>query len=154
MDITVIEADPRSESMQSMVRAHLNDMAPTAPVESRHALDTGALVDPNVVMYQVCIGETAIGMGALKDLGSNLAELKSMRIAQEFRGRGLGRRLLDELIITAKQRGYTRLSLETGTHEFFTAARGMYEAAGFIRCAPFGDYQLDENSVYYRLELA
>lgn len=154
MDIRMIEADPLSEPVQRMVRPHLADMAPTAPHESRHAMASNALADEAVSMFQVCVGEAVIGMGAFKDLGGQVAELKSMRVSPEFRGRGIGRRLLDELIITPGQRGFSLLCLETGTHEYFTAARAMYEAAGFTQCPPFGDYQLDENSVYYRLELA
>lgn len=154
MDIRMIEADPLSAPVQRMVRPHLADMAPTAPHESRHAMASNALADEAVSMFQVCVGEAVIGMGAFKDLGGQVAELKSMRVSPEFRGRGIGRRLLDELIITPGQRGFSLLCLETGTHEYFTATRAMYEAAGFTQCPPFGDYQLDENSVYYRLELA
>lgn len=154
MNITMIQADPLSEPIRHLVRAHLADMAPTAPEESRHALDTTGLVDPSVVLFQVCVGESIIGMGGFKDLGDSVAELKSMRVSPEFRGRGLGRRLLDGLIDAARQRGFTLLCLETGTHDYFAAARRMYQSAGFTLCPPFGDYQLDENSVYYRLALA
>ncbi|WP_440104052.1 GNAT family N-acetyltransferase [Glutamicibacter mishrai] len=150
MDIRMFEADPVAESMQRMVREHLADMAPTAPQESRHAMDASALAGEGVTLFQVCSGDTVIGMGAFKDLGGQVAELKSMRVSPEFRGRGIGRRLLDELINTAVQRGFSLLCLETGTHGYFTAARAMYEAAGFTQCPPFGDYQLDDNSVYYR----
>lgn len=154
MDIKMIEADLLAESMQRMVQEHLADMAPTAPEESRHAMDATGLADPCVSLFQMRAGESIIGMGGFKDLGDSVAELKSMRVSPEFRGRGLGRRLLDELIGTAAQRGFTQLCLETGTHEYFTAARRMYQAAGFTPCPPFGGYQLDENSVYYRLQLA
>ncbi|MGP9529723.1 GNAT family N-acetyltransferase [Glutamicibacter sp. AOP5-A2-18] len=150
MDIKVVEADPLDESIQAMVRQHLADMEPTAPTESRHALDSTKLGTENIFMFQVCVGETAIAMGAFKDLGEHVAELKSMRVSPEFRGRGIGRRLLDELISCAAQRGFTRLYLETGTHPYFTAARRMYQAAGFGLCPPFGDYQLDPNSVFYQ----
>lgn len=154
MNITMIEADPLSEPIARMVRAHLDDMAPTAPEESRHGMGTSTLADEAISMFQVCVGETVVGMGAFKDLGHHVAELKSMRVSPEFRGQGIGRRLLDELIGCAQRQGFTLLCLETGTHEYFTAARRMYQAAGFTPCPPFGDYQLDENSVFYRLELA
>ncbi|MGZ2224083.1 GNAT family N-acetyltransferase [Glutamicibacter nicotianae] len=154
MNITMIEADPLSEPIARIVRAHLADMAPTAPEESRHALDASALVDPSVALFQVCVRESIIGMGGFKDLGDSVAELKSMRVSPEFRGRGLGRQLLDGLIDAATQRGFTLLCLETGTHDYFAAARRMYRSAGFTPCPPFGDYQLDGNSVYYRLQLA
>jgi putative acetyltransferase len=44
--------------------------------------------------------------------------------------------------------GFTRLSLETGSYEFFLPARKLYEKFGFHYCEPFADYQSDPNSVF------
>ena len=51
------------------------------------------------------------------------------------------------------QRGYTRLSLETGTQPGFVPARRLYESFGFVECGPFADYREDPNSVFMTLEL-
>ena len=47
------------------------------------------------------------------------------------------------MIAEARARGYQRLSLETGTQEFFAPARRLYRRHGFTECPPFGDYRLD-----------
>jgi putative acetyltransferase len=44
--------------------------------------------------------------------------------------------------------GFTRLSLETGSYEFFRPARKLHEKFGFEYCQPFADYQADPNSVF------
>ncbi len=62
-------------------------------------------------------------------------------------------RLLRHVIDTAREGGYHRLSLETGSAEFFRPARELYRKHGFTDCAPFGDYSRDPNSVYMTLRL-
>jgi putative acetyltransferase len=53
----------------------------------------------------------------------------------------------------AKERGYTRLSLETGSMESFAPARKLYENAGFRYCEPFADYVEDPYSVFMTKKL-
>lgn len=71
-----------------------------------------------------------------------------MRTPRHLRGRGTGRALLAHLIEHAQARGFTRLSLETGSQPGFEPARRLYAAFGFTVCEPFGDYVLDPNSVF------
>ncbi|MCX7032451.1 MAG: hypothetical protein NT046_00540, partial [Arenimonas sp.] len=56
--------------------------------------------------------------------------------------------MLHHIIQEAAVRGYSRLSLETGSMEFFAAARNLYTSFGFVPCSPFGSYQTDPNSVF------
>jgi putative acetyltransferase len=49
--------------------------------------------------------------------------------------------------------GFRRVSLETGSAEFFAPARGLYRKFGFDYCEPFGDYRLDPHSVFMTREL-
>ena len=65
-----------------------------------------------------------------------------------YRGAGLGRRMLEHVIAVAEQRGYQRLSLETGSMDGFKPSRTLYRRFGFEVCPPFGDYVEDPNSVY------
>lgn len=76
-----------------------------------------------------------------------------MHIAQDMRRKGAGSELLRHIIATARARGMTRLSLETGTWEYFRPARELYRSHGFVECPPFGDYILDPNSVFMSLDL-
>lgn len=50
-------------------------------------------------------------------------------------------------------RGVTRISLETGSMEYFEPARSLYARAGFVECPAFGGYREDPNSTYMTLSL-
>jgi putative acetyltransferase len=93
-------------------------------------------------------------MGAFKRIDATHAEIKSMHVLSETRGRGLSRRMLDHLLAEAQAAGYTRLSLETGSQAMFLPARRLYEKAGFAECPPFEGYELDPNSVFMTKVLA
>jgi putative acetyltransferase len=47
----------------------------------------------------------------------------------------------------------SRLSLETGSWDYFRPARALYRKHGFVECAPFGGYLPDPNSVFMSLDL-
>jgi putative acetyltransferase len=94
-----------------------------------------------------------LGCGALKELDLKHGEIKSMRTPQANRRQGVGRAMLRHIIEVAKERGYERLSLETGAQEGFEPARKLYESFGFEYCGRFGDYPEDPNSVFMSLQL-
>ncbi|MDR0810163.1 MAG: GNAT family N-acetyltransferase [Gemmobacter sp.] len=118
------------------------------PPESIHMMDAGALDMPGTTFFVLRDGGRAVGMGAFKRLDETHAEIKSMHVLAEERGRGLSRRLLDHLMREAQANGIRRLSLETGSHPSFLAARRLYERAGFTQCPPFEGYGEDPNSYY------
>lgn len=93
-------------------------------------------------------------MGAFKRINADHAEIKSMHVLAEERGRGLSSRMLERLVTEARAAGYRRLSLETGTQPVFVAARKLYERAGFTECRPFASYVEDPNSYFMTRELA
>lgn len=139
--------------VHALLADHLADMHATSPAESVHALDLTGLRGPDVTMWTLWDNGALLGCAALRELSTDAGEIKSMRTVAESRGRGLGRLLLEHLIAEAQQRGYRRLSLETGAEDFFAPARRLYERHGFIECPPFGDYTLDPHSVYMTREL-
>lgn len=98
-------------------------------------------------------GGRLLAVGALKRLSDEHAEVKSMHTAEEARGRGIGRAMVDHLVAVARERGFARVSLETGTGSAFASARSMYASAGFEPCAPFGDYSRTANNFYMTLAL-
>jgi len=145
----IIRADTlESHEVQALLREHLASMAPTAPAESRHALDLTGLRDPSVSFWSLWDGAALAGFGALKHLTESHAEIKSMRTASTHLRQGVASRLLQHIIQEAAARGYERLSLETGSMEFFESARRLYTKFGFAPCPPFGDYKADPNSVF------
>jgi putative acetyltransferase len=153
MTVRIGRADFEDPDLESFLLAHLEDLAPTAPAESRHALDLDALRRPSVRLWVAQEGSDIIGTAALAAFESGHEELKSMRTDPARRGRGIASRLLDHLLADARCRDVRRVSLETGSMDFFAPARALYGKAGFVRCAPFGSYTNDPNSVYMTLAL-
>lgn len=151
MDIRV--GDPRQEHAARLLREHLADVAVHSPPESIHALDIDSLCAPDITFYGVWLGERLVGCGALKDHDGEHAEIKSMRTDRSHLRRGVGSRLVEHIIEEARRRGYSRLSLETGSQGAFAPARAMYAKHGFEVCGPFGDYVADPSSVFMTLRL-
>ena len=145
--------DLADERVIRLLTDHLTDMFATSPAESVHALDVSGLSVPEVAFWTIADGDELVGCVALKELDAEHGELKSMRTDAAARGRGLGARLLEHVLAESERRGYRRVSLETGSHEFFRPARTLYAKYGFRECGPFGDYRLDPNSVFMTLEL-
>nr|WP_206051516.1 GNAT family N-acetyltransferase [Nocardioides ferulae] len=148
MQLTIEPADLAARDLADFIQAHLDEMAPTAPPESRHALDLDGLRRSGIRMWVVRAEDRIVATGALAPLTGGHEELKSMRTDPSCRGRGIGGRLLRHLLEDARDRGVSRLSLETGSMEFFAAARALYASAGFAPCGPFGSYVEDPNSVF------
>ncbi len=134
------------ESVIALLQEHLTDMHETSPPESIHALDVTGLKHPSITFWVMWENGRALGCAALKELDSAHGEIKSMRTAAIARNRGVATQLLSHLVETARGRGYTRLSLETGSMAFFEPARSLYRKFGFEFCEPFADYTRDPNS--------
>ncbi|WP_026038124.1 GNAT family N-acetyltransferase [Halomonas sp. KM-1] len=145
--------DVRSQEVIELIREHLEAMVPTAPPESRHALDLDGLRGPDITLWAMWDGAELAGIEALKRLSQTHAEIKSMKTAKPYLRRGVASRLLSHMMHEAKSRGYSRLSLETGSMEYFQPARALYASFGFAPCAPFGEYQDDPNSVFMTLTI-
>ena len=145
--------DPARPDVYALLEEHLRNMHELSPPESVHALDVSRLKSPDITFWTVRDGDQLLGCGALKQLSARHGEIKSMRTPSTLRRRGAGKALLNYILSVAKQRGYTRLSLETGPAESFSAAHSLYAGAGFQECGPFGDYKVDPYSVFMTLEL-
>lgn len=146
--------DPSRPDVLALLDEHLRNMRELSPPESVHALDVSGLQRADVSFWSVREGDTLLGCGALKQLDPQHGELKSMRTPQALRRRGAGRAMLAHLIEEARRRGYTQLSLETGSMEAFRPAWQLYGSFGFNYCGPFADYREDPNSVFMTLELS
>lgn len=143
--------DLQSETVISLLREHLAAMATESPEDSCHALDLDSLRTPEVTFWSVWDGVELAGFGAIKLLTPEHAEIKSMKTAPGHVRKGVASKLLSHIIQEAERRGYSRLSLETGSMEYFAPARKLYEKYGFIYCEPFGDYKPDPYSIFMTL---
>jgi putative acetyltransferase len=146
--------DPARPDVFALLEEHLRNMHELSPPESVHALDVSQLQRPEVTFWSVRDDDgTLLGCGALQELDPGHGEVKSMRTPQSARRKGAGRAVLAHIVEVARQRGYARLSLETGSMEAFKPAWRLYESFGFQYCGPFAGYTLDPYSVFMTLEL-
>lgn len=145
---TIAAESPLAPDLGLLFDRHTADMHADTPPESIHMMDRGALAVPGIWFFVLRDGGAPLAMGAFKRIDASHAEIKSMHVLAEQRGRGLSRAMLDHLVAAARAEGFRRLSLETGSQDMFTPARGLYSRAGFTECPPFEGYVLDPNSVY------
>ncbi|WP_018157622.1 GNAT family N-acetyltransferase [Demetria terragena] len=152
-ELAIKRADLNDPAVVAFLEAHHADLIPTSPPESQHSLGVEELRAEGIRVWEARFADQVAAVGALAPIEPGHEELKSMRTDPGLRGRGLGRRMVAHLVADARNRGVQRISLETGSDEFFAPARALYENAGFTPCAPFGTYTADPHSAYYLLDL-
>jgi GNAT superfamily N-acetyltransferase len=109
---------------------------------------------PAGVFLVARIDGVPVGCGALRpalDGTPGLAEVKRMYTRPEARRRGVSRAILARLEDAARAFGYRRIQLETGTRQ--PEAMTLYEAAGYHRIEPYGEFRDDPLSVCYAKDL-
>ena len=154
MGLQVRQDDLSTQEVQALIAEHLSGMHSNTPAGQVHALDIERLRVPEVTFWTAWLDDALCGCGALKELDSLSGEVKSMRTRAAFLRQGVGQAILDEIVRTARQRGYTHLFLETGTGPAFEAAHKLYLRNGFAWSGPFGDYTATDFNVFMAKELA
>jgi putative acetyltransferase len=145
--------DPRRPDVRALLERHVTFALSTTPPEHSFALDVDGLLDPAITFCSYRADGELLAVGALKRLDCEDAEIKSMHTAQAARGRGVGRAMLNHLLGLARDHGYRRVYLETGTMVEFAPARALYTSAGFVPCGPFAGYRPSEDNYFMTLEL-
>lgn len=151
MTVTIAEARPDSADASELILELETLLEPLYPSESRHGYSVEKLLREGVAFFVIRDNGKLAGCGGVQLFGSAYGEVKRMYVRQGFRGRGLGRAMLDHLGVYTQARGVTLLRLETGIHQ--AEAIRLYESAGFHRIPPFGAYRDDPNSRYYEKSL-
>ena len=148
-----IEGNFDNSEVNELLKKHFVELRSVSPEGSAHVLDIQGLKDPSIKFWSLWEDDKLIGCGALKFLERNHGEFKSIRVADKFRKKGVGSRIINHLIEEAKKLKITKLSIETGAGEFFLPARNLFSKFGFKDCPPFAHYKKDPNSCYYTLDL-
>jgi putative acetyltransferase len=151
--IRIIQGDLSDTRVVNLLNTHVTSARAETGAGSAHALNLAELQSPDISFWTIWDDEALMGAGALKRLSADHGEVKSLYTAESMRRRGAGRAMLRHIIATARVRGMARLSLETGSWEYFWPARAFYRSHGFEECPPFADYVLDPNSVFMSLDL-
>ncbi len=152
-DWLVTEHDPRDPDVVALLERHLAFARSVTQPEDVHALDLDGLLDPKITFVGLRDDGVLVGIGALKRLDDTHYELKSIHTAQETRGRGVGRAVVEHLLELAKGRGATRVSLETGSMDEFAPSRALYADLGFVESGPFHEYAPSRASTFMTLDL-
>lgn len=149
----IVQGDFGDPRVVELLNAHVSTARAATGRGSAHALDLTGLKSPDIMFWAIWEDESLLGLGALQQLTRDHGEVKSMHTAQASRGRGAGSAMLRHIIAAARTRGMSRLSLETGSWDYFIPARRLYLRHGFVECPPFADYVPDPNSVFLSLDL-
>ena len=148
-----IEGNFDNSDVNDLLKKHFIELRSVSPAGSTHVLDIDGLKDPSIKFWSLWENNNLVGCGALKFLEKNHGEFKSIRVADEFKKKGIGERIINHLIGEAKKLKISKLSIETGAGKFFLPARNLFSKFGFKKCPPFAHYKEDTNSCYYSLNL-
>ena len=129
-------------------------MDANSPPGSVFALDLSGLQSAQVTVWSAWRGDRIASIGALKMLEDRMAEVKSMRTHPEFLRQGAAAAILEHIVVAARARGLTRLSLETGSGLAFEPALVLYRKRGFVNGEAFSDYVASDFNQFLHLYLA
>ena len=144
-----IEGNFDHPEVNQLLKKHFVELRAASPEGSTHVLDIPGLREPSIKFWSLWDKNQLMGCGALKFLEKFHGEFKSIRVHDDYRGKGNGVKIIDHLIGEAKKLGIKRLSIETGAGEFFAPARKLFDKFGFKSCQPFAHYKKDINSLYF-----
>jgi putative acetyltransferase len=149
----IVPGDFENRQLLALLRLHLASMYAISPPESVNAFDLSGLQASDVSVYTAWRADKLLGMAALKELDSATGEIKSMRTDPAHLREGIAAALLDHILSVANERGYQRLSLETGSGEAFEPALALYRKNGFVNGEAFGGYDATSFNQFLHLDL-
>ena len=153
MNIKSIEGNFDNTEVNKLLIKHFEELSSVSPEDRGHVLDIAGLKNPSIKFWSLWIEDKLFGCGALNFITENHGEFKSIRIADNFRNKGNGVKLINYLIREAKKLKIKKISLETGTNEFFNPARKLFNKCGFKICKPFANYKEDPDACYMTITI-
>src|SRR5262245_4314220 len=151
--MVIVPGDFENAQLLTLLRLHLAGMHASSPPGSVYALDLSGLKALDISVYTAWLDDKLLGMAALKQLDVATGEIKSMRTDPGHLRKGVAAALLNHILNVAKQRGYRRLSLETGSGDAFEPALALYRKNGFVDGEAFGGYEVTSFNQFLHLDL-
>ena len=148
-----IENNFENKQVNDLLIQHFIELRSVSPEGSTHVLDIDGLKVEGIKFWSLWENNNLIGCGALKFINEKHGEFKSIRVNDNYRGKGYGKKIIFYLIDQSKKLGIEILSVETGAGNFFSPARKLFKSCGFKVCKPFAHYVEDPNSCYYNLKI-
>ena len=152
MNIKIASESPLSDDVRALVAALNETTLALTPAEHTHHMSVEQMAQPDTTLFVAREDSRAVAMGALRRHGDGVAEVKRMYTLPSHQGRGLGRAILARIEALAREEGFARLVLETGSN--FDAAVHLYKGAGFSACAPVLDYPPSDWTAFYAKSLS
>jgi len=147
------EDDLTGEAIRALLAYHFEQMHANSPPGMAYVLDVDGLKASGVSFWSVWDGDTLLGCGALKELAPDWGEIKSMRTHPDHLGKGAGAAMLDHIMKVARDRGYARISLETGSTPSYGPAIALYKKRGFRNGECFAGYAASDFNQFFHLDL-
>jgi putative acetyltransferase len=149
--LTIQVDDPASAEARELVEQLDRQMSDLYPPESNHLLPVEALRHSSVTFLTAWVNGQIAGCGAFVCQEREYVEIKRIFVLPKFRGLRIGRGILAELERRARAAGLELARLETGVSQ--PEALRLFEAAGYERRGPFGEYVEDPLSVFMEKKL-
>jgi len=146
-----VEGNFNDPKVDELLKKHFIELRSVSPAGSTHVLDVDGLKDQSIKFWSLWEKNELMGCGALKFLNNEHGEFKSIRVADKFRKQGYGIKIIKHLIEEAKKLNIKKISIETGSGDFFISARKLFDRCGFKTCKPFAHYKKDINSCYMNI---
>jgi ribosomal protein S18 acetylase RimI-like enzyme len=145
----------QEQDKEAIWQLHVDGLNQTSSFVSHPELDldfeniNGVYIERKGEFFVASLNNTIIGMGALKQIDTDTAEIKRMRVHFNHQGKGIGSMILEKLLVRAKELGYSKLILDTTEKQ--VVAQKMYEKHGFMRCNK--NSIGSSNVLFYQLDL-
>ena len=149
----IIPGDFENPQLLALLGLHLAGMHADSPAGSMNAFDLSGLKAPDISVYTAWRDDRLLGMAALRELDAVTGEIKSMRTDPAHLRKGVAAALLDHILGVARERGYRRLSLETGSGPAFEPALALYRKNGFVDGEAFAGYNVTPFNQFLHLDL-
>ena len=146
-----IKGNFENPEVNELLVKHFIELRSVSSEGTTHVLDIEGLKDPSIIFWSLWEQDQLMGCGALKFLNNDHGEFKSIRVADKFRKKGHGIKVINHLIDEAKKLNIKKISLETGAGDFFIPARKLFNKCGFKISRPFPHYKEDSDACYMTL---
>jgi putative acetyltransferase len=152
--VSIAIESPLQDEVRVLV-SQLNDhLLPLSPLEFQFKMTVEQMADADTTVFVARDDSgAAVGIGALKVISANEGEVKRMYTAPSVRGQRVGSALLEAIEGLARQKGLTKLLLETGTGDGMAEAHRLYTRSGFAPRGPFSDYPDSQWSAFFEKSL-
>ena len=147
-----VESDEQKEQAGVLIREYLEWLNECVKRDYGIEFDVNAMIEsdlsdpdkfrpPDGQFYLAEYDNAIVGVGCLKKLTEDVGEIQRMYVLPAFRGKGLGRAIVNRLVDDARTIGYRQLKLES--LEFLKEAHSLYRSVGFREIAPYDDNSME-----------